>query len=129
MAIRRVANHASQRLLRTGGGTGRVRNFFGPANTEMYEARAENYLKAEAEIIGSGDPQIIEEFRKFKNTYEYDKKLRAESHANIHAADKSTGITVAIAIAVVAYYFSLKRSKPQYEERELIRVSKSRANS
>ncbi|KAI3903965.1 hypothetical protein MKX01_004033 [Papaver californicum] len=117
MAMRRVANHVSQRLLRTGGGPGSVRNIFWSANTETYEARAKNLLKAEDEIIKKGSPQLIEEFRKFKNTYEYDEKISGESLADTGAGAKPTGITLAVAIAVVSYCFSLKRLIPKYEKR------------
>ncbi|KAI3848438.1 hypothetical protein MKW92_023098 [Papaver armeniacum] len=129
MAMRMVANHVSQRLLRTGGGTGSVRNISWSANPNSYQARAERLLKTEAETMKEGDPLIIKEFRKFKKTYEYDEKVHAESLANIHAADKLTGITIAGAIAAVAYYFSLTPSKPRIEERKLIRSLQRRANS
>ncbi|KAI3923741.1 hypothetical protein MKW98_011371 [Papaver atlanticum] len=110
----------NQRVLRTGGGTGSVRNIFWSANSNSYHARAERLLKTEAETIKEGDPQIIEEFMKFKKIYKYEEKLHAESLANIHAVHKWTSITVAVAIGIsaVAYCFSLTSSKPQMEEKE-----------
>ncbi|KAI3855030.1 hypothetical protein MKX03_018424 [Papaver bracteatum] len=120
MTMRLVANHVSQRVLRTGGGTGSVRNIFWSANPNSVGQILSSLISVLiAETIKEGDPQIIEEFMKFKKIYKYEVKLHAESLANIHAVHKWTSITVAVAIGIsaVAYCFSLTSSKPQMEEK------------
>ncbi|XP_026456051.1 uncharacterized protein LOC113357010 [Papaver somniferum] len=102
MAMKRVAGHVSQRLLKGGEG---VRNYF----ADPFVVKVENALKYEAQIVKKGDHfgQMLDEL---KAEFRRHQKLSAECKAKHGAAEKFTAVIISTAVAAFVYDISKKHA-------------------